>query len=318
MTLYLDAALHAMQPVPANSAMEPVSSSISMQPVSSTNSFISADQSQYAESSASSPLAWSPPGSMCLVSNRLATSPLSCISEEKPSQPSFAAEHRVQELEELLQQMDAEARELRTVISTKDGIIRTLGAQLGAAERAAEVVSTKDSVIRELGFELGATKMQMLQNAASNDNDDDHFYTHSAAHAPAHTAAVRDAPKQLFTVAPVGNEEAEQISTDSEVDRRIVAFTNSRRSRVLFTRLENEEDGFYLFGRLLVWCEADDSEERAGVLVHDARSGHVFTLEKFVDFSEATEHAYFEQIYRKLFPADFGGSARSLTEPIAA
>jgi len=73
---------------------------------------------------------------------------------------------RMAQLEEQVRRRCREVGELRVVISTKDDIIRSLGAKLEVAESATEVVRAKDKIIRELGLELSSAKVQLSQSWA--------------------------------------------------------------------------------------------------------------------------------------------------------
>ncbi|CAJ1345302.1 unnamed protein product [Effrenium voratum] len=170
-------------------------------------------------------------------------------------------------LQEQLKQREEEILELRQVIAMKDGIIRSLGEKLGAAEVAGQVISMKDQVIRQLQAELEDIRVALEQGP-------------------------RDGDLRPFTALPIAPASVYIPSPGSSVDERIADFSNRRRNLVLFTRLEEEVADLYLYGRMLVQCFEDDEE---GILVQDLASDEMFSISEFVWHFEAREHAELER-----------------------
>eukprot|EP00927_Polykrikos_kofoidii_P028280 TRINITY_DN24722_c0_g1_i1.p1 TRINITY_DN24722_c0_g1~~TRINITY_DN24722_c0_g1_i1.p1 ORF type:complete len:605 (+),score=70.14 TRINITY_DN24722_c0_g1_i1:95-1909(+) len=133
-------------------------------------------------------------------------------------------------------------------------------------------------------------------------------------------------PKQAFTVLPVGGSEDSDeqcIYTaflGDVVDERIAEFTNGRRCKVLFTRLECG-GGYYLYGRLQVRCLCSNDCE-AGLVVtlfdQDWRAMHegnhtAVPLKEFVRRHEESEHAHFETVFESLESANRQPSLQGTT-----
>ncbi|CAE7247363.1 unnamed protein product [Symbiodinium natans] len=171
-----------------------------------------------------------------------------------------------------LQAKEAEIRELRHVIAMKDHIIRSLGEEIGSAEVAAQVISMKDHVIRTLQEELEETKHSFWECSG---------------------AMVEQAA--MFTALPVAESTAYIPVPGNLLDQRIADFSNGRRNLVMFTRLK--EEGFYLFGRMLVQCFTSNRARhyQAGVLVQELDSEEVYDIEDFMERFERFEHQQLEQ-----------------------
>lgn len=169
-------------------------------------------------------------------------------------------ELQVQDLQDLLVHREDELQELRHVIAMKDHVIRSLGEEIGSAEVAAQVISMKDHVIRRLQEELEETKQSFLEDSGTLGQTTD---------------------ATMFTALPVEMSTAYVAAAGDVLDERIADFSNGRRNLVMFTKLK--EQGYYLFGRLLVQCFAENAQRhRAGVLVQELDSEDVYDLEDFV------------------------------------
>merc|ERR1739842_57557 len=59
-----------------------------------------------------------------------------------------------------------------------------------------------------------------------------------------------------FTVLPISEDTIYLPVDGSVVDQRIATFLNGRRSKVLFTRLDDQDH--YIYGRMIVHCTLDD------------------------------------------------------------
>mmetsp|Transcript_22354 Transcript_22354/g.42133 ORF Transcript_22354/g.42133 Transcript_22354/m.42133 type:complete len:256 (-) Transcript_22354:85-852(-) len=193
-------------------------------------------------------------------------------------------EVQLQDLQDMLLHKEDEIRELHHVISMKDKIIRSLGEEVGSAQAAADVISMKDQVIR------------MLQEELEKANACD----------PSPGAPDEQSPTTVFTALPIAEDTAYVPVPGDVVDERIAEFSNARRNLVMFTRLEDE--GFYLFGRFLVQCVADDL---VGVLVQEVDGDEVYSIEDFVNVFERSEHWQLEQHFLAAVRGGPGG-----TEPI--
>jgi len=222
----------------------------------------------------------------------------------------------VAQLEERLSRQETEVSELRSVISTKDGIIRMLGAKLGEAEMVKQVVQAKDQIIRELGKELSTAKPPTPKAPQPRAEAGPLPARAAATSSPlAAQLEVQAPPRELppsgdadsqasgtkpFTVLPVGDDSVYEPCRGSVVDARIAAFTNSRRCRILFTRVDNEDH--YLYGRLLVRCVAQDGVTD-GVLVWAHTSRQWLELAAFVEQHEHAEYLQLERAFNPMFNA---------------
>eukprot|EP00439_Symbiodinium_sp_Y106_P016520 s1197_g2.t1 len=200
-------------------------------------------------------------------------------------------ELQVQDLQDLLVHREDEIQELRHVIAMKDHVIHSLGEEIGSAEVAAQVISMKDHVIRRLQEELEETKQSFLEDSGTQ-------------------GQMTDAT--MFTALPVEVSTAYVPAAGDVLDERIADFSNGRRNLVMFTKLQ--EEGYYLFGRLLVQCFAEKHAQRhrAGVLVQELDSEDVYDLEDFVAQFEHLEHQQLEQH----FLAVAQGTTAGIMEPV--
>jgi len=98
-----------------------------------------------------------------------------------------------------------------------------------------------------------------------------------------------------FTVLPVGEDTVYRPAAGSEVDWHLATFLNGRRSKILFTRLDNEDH--YLYGRLPVRCCMEAEVEGGLVVVPLPPQGsEPLALADFVWRHEEEEHAYIDRL----------------------
>lgn len=223
---------------------------------------------------------------------------------------------RLSEMEELSRRKEAETKELRKVISLKDGIIRSLGGQvMAASEAVAHVVRAKDDVIRDLGTRLcrAESELQDRDQLPDADNAKARDIEPSKDPGALGPGGVDDSAingKLGFTVLPEASDVLYHPADGGVLEARLAAFLNRRSSRMLFTRLDGA--GTYLYGRLLVRCVAvedpttDASGGGEGVAVRLVRLGGGATtreegrwqpLAAFVAKHEAQEHALFDRFF---------------------
>merc|ERR1712151_709930 len=99
---------------------------------------------------------------------------------------------------------------------------------------------------------------------------------------------VSDAGDQItderrFTVLPVNEETVYCPVEGSLVDKRVAAYSNSRRCKILFTRIDCYDN--YLYGRLVVQCVAEDVGDcvgAQGIHVSIRGSDEWLSLDEFV------------------------------------
>lgn len=254
---------------------------------------------------------------------------------------NMVLQKRVAMLEEQLRRHDIEARELRSIISTKDNIIRNLGARLAEVESTTRVAQTKHEIIRELGLELGVTKDQSVSSPVLQSGDSCHKVpnlhescergnrierTSSCSNFNISQGLVSQCSRNQrtelqnathyknigmedeheivdvretkpFTVLPI-NDHFYQPIEGNIVDQRIASFSNSRRCKILFTRIDDDDN--YLYGRLVVHCSPENDGED-GVSVSLQSSGQLFALSAFVELYENAEHEHFEHVFNIMF-----------------
>lgn len=219
-----------------------------------------------------------------------------------------ALRRRVVRLEERLRRREVEARDLRRIVAAKDAVIRDLGTSCEMAQAAEQTLQTKDDIIRSLGASQsqaeGArhaleTKDAIIRQLAGRGSPRAHGGSVETLPAsdwaegtPARRASNPTSPVP-FSVAPVSQDDAVYRPVpDSDVDCRIASFSNSRRLKILFTRIDEHNN--YIYGRLPVRCMADDDGvSEVGVKVATAglpTDDVLFPLEDFVSTFEEAEY----------------------------
>merc|ERR1712115_561811 len=81
----------------------------------------------------------------------------------------------------------------------------------------------------------------------------------------------------------------------SAVDQDIATFSNSRRCKILFTRVDDND--YYLYGRLLVHCARKENGNGRHEVYVSAEDSECLPLGAFVDLHEDAEHAHFEHVF---------------------
>jgi len=213
-----------------------------------------------------------------------------------------ALRRRVVRLEERLRRREVETRELRKIVAAKDAVIRDLGTSCEIAEAAEHVLQTKDDIIRSLGASQsqvdGArhaleTKDAIIRQLAESGGSVATLAASDWADDPPARRASNPTSTIPFSVAPVSQDDTVHHPVpNSDVDYRIACFSNSRRLKILFTRVDEHNN--YIYGRLPVHCMVDDGgASEAGVKVATAgllTDDVLFPLEEFVSTFEDAEY----------------------------
>lgn len=222
-----------------------------------------------------------------------------------------ALRRRVVRLEERLRRREVEARELRKIVAAKDVVIRDLGSSCEISQAAEHALQTKDDIIRSLGasqsqvegaWHAVETKDAIIRQLAGRSSQHDVVLSGGSVETlpcsdwtegrPARQAS-NPTSAVPFSVAPVSQGDAVYHPVpDSDVDCRIAQFSNSRKLKILFTRIDEHNN--YIYGRLPVHCMVDDdgmSEVGVKVATEGLLTDEVlFPLEEFVSMFEDAEY----------------------------
>lgn len=215
--------------------------------------------------------------------------------------PAAVLRAQVAELQEQLRKQEEEVQELRGVVATKDAILRSLSLE---ADTASRVVQAKDDIIRGLGEELTNATSRQHRSGVTLSSDiaaeiQPTLPFDTCCSCPITDSLGQDSTSfggddvRAFTVLPFSEGTLYVPDASSLVDKRIAAFLNGRRCKMLFTRTERD---CYLYGQMLVRCFAGEAES---VLVYVDSGNEPLTLAGFVSLYEDVEHARCEHEFAR-------------------